>query len=95
MKKSFKGGFDEVLLRTSKPRPEPFKKKHKNQVPYHVATLRIEEPIMDNIKRICHWDSAKPSITVVVNKALKDHISEYVKKHGDLKPMPEETEYNV
>lgn len=91
-KKSFKGGID-GLLGVSDSHSEPLKRKNKE--PYVTVTLRIKESTMDYIRRICYWDRKVPlSITDIVNKVLKDHVAEYVKKNGELKPIPEKGDYD-
>lgn len=94
-KKSFRG--IDGLLGISDSHSDNFERKKPklHQEPYVTVTLRIKESTMDYIRRICYWDRKVPlSITDIVNKVLKDHVSEYVKKNGELKPIPEKGDYD-
>ncbi len=86
-KKNFKGGID-GLLGIEESHSESFDRKKPKvlEEPYVPATFRIRESTMDYVRRICHWDRLE--ITPAVNKILKDYVLEYIKRNGELQPVP-------
>ena len=50
------------------------------------ATFILGENLLDKVKAVAYWDRLK--IKEVVNTALKEYISRYEKKNGEIKPMP-------
>jgi hypothetical protein len=50
------------------------------------ATFIINEDLLEKLKAIAYWE--RSLIKEVVNSALRDAVSKYEKKHGEVKPIP-------
>jgi len=50
------------------------------------ATFILNEELLEKLKAIAYWERAL--IKDVVNNALREAVSKYEKKNGDVKPIP-------
>lgn len=50
------------------------------------ATFIVNEELLEKIKTIAYWD--RELIKEVIEEALEDRVKKYLKKNGELKPIP-------
>ena len=95
-KKNFTGGLNS-LLGDQEDRPKRGRPKTQNKEitkssqegtkPKETrATFIVNEELLEKIKTIAYWD--RELIKEVIEEALEDRVKKYVKKNGELKPIP-------
>lgn len=95
-KKNFTGGLNSLLGdqedRPKRGRPKTQKKEitkssQEGTKPKETrATFIVNEELLEKIKTIAYWD--RELIKEVIEEALEDRVKKYVKKNGELKPIP-------
>ena len=86
-KKNFKIGFDSLLGEASSPKTETREKGHAPSQGTR-ATFIVDHAQLQNLKAIAYWERKK--IKTILAHALEKYIEHYVKKHGEIPPLPDE-----
>lgn len=95
-KKNFTGGLNS-LLGDQQERPKRGRPKTQNKEITKTsqegtktnetrATFIVNEELLDKIKTIAYWE--RELIKEVLDEALQDRVKKYLKKNGELKPIP-------
>lgn len=95
-KKNFTGGLNS-LLGDQEDRPKRGRPKTQNKEITKTsqegtktnetrATFIVNEELLDKIKTIAYWE--RELIKEVLDEALQDRVKKYLKKNGELKPIP-------
>ena len=50
------------------------------------ATFIVREDLLENLKAVAYWE--RMLIKDVINTAFEEALAKYVKKNGDVKPIP-------
>lgn len=82
-KKSFRRGFDDLYGFSENP-PESVSHAPKKK-DYVVRSYQFDESVIERMKLIAHWEHT--TMKVIIDEAIKDYISSYIDKNGEIKPI--------